>query len=224
MKHILAALLMTASVSIVASAQTIISSRTETISLKSYRAFCEGVVPKKCLVVRREGEEDFRTIFDEIENFDFVPGYEYVLRVRVDKLAATPKDTSGLLYYLKEVVSREEVSGGDRAVYLFGNKWRLSKIGGKPAESSFAFVVFTGPDSAVYGNTGCNSFRGTYRLSGDSLQVSPPAVTRRACIDTDEDEVGFADALSSADSIKVEPDRLYLTAKGRTVLEFRSND
>jgi heat shock protein HslJ len=191
-----------------------------TLFLKGYRAHCETVVPRKCLVVRKAGEEEYRLFYDEIENFDFVPGFEYELKVRIEKLDAAPKDTSGYRYFLKEVVSRVEMSDSEDSIHLFGNKWRLISVDGRQVGASGAYIVFSGTDEGVYGGTGCNSFNGSYRIEGSRLHLSPLAMTMRACPDKGSEEGDLMKALRSADSLKIEPDRLYIFSEGAASLVF----
>ena len=194
----------------------------ETIEVAHYRAYCEGVVPKKCLVVMRQGSMNFGTIFDEIENFEFIPGFHYKLRVEVEKVAAPPKDTSGYKYRLKEIVKRTSVPGPDRDIDLYGSKWRLVVMNGSPVEkASGAWLVIAGHTGRLYGYAGCNSFQGGFRFdASSSLQISPLAVTNRACLVGWGVEDDYLKALGSVDGAEVEQDRLILKLGRKAVLEF----
>lgn len=208
----------------VAQAQTVVDSWSETIRVESFRQYCEGVVPKACLVVQRENEIQYRPMLDEIENFRFVPGYEYELRVQIDKVRPVAKDTSGLRFYLKEIVGRHPVKGNDRLVHLFGKKWRLSSIRGKEIPDTTAFIVFSGADGGVYGYTGCNSFRGSFSLDEDLVRLSKLMMTKRVCSDPVNAESRLVEALAAVRLLKAEPDRLYLQSEGKTVLVFKAKE
>ena len=63
---------------------------------------------------------------------------------------------------------------------LVGN-WRVLSINGRSAlGTSPATIRFEG--ERVSGNTGCNSFGGTYRFERGRLTTGPLATTRRACL------------------------------------------
>jgi len=194
----------------------------ETIEVAHYRAHCEGVVPKKCLVVMREGSLNFGTIFDEIENFEFIPGYHYKLKVEVERIAAPPKDTSGYKYRLKEILKRTAVPMPERDIDLYGSKWRLEVMDGSPVEQrAGAWLVVAGHTGRLFGYAGCNSFQGGFRLDKSSnLQISPLAVTQRACLVGWGVEEGYLKALGSVDGVEVDQDRLILKKGRKTLLEF----
>ncbi len=69
------------------------------------------------------------------------------------------------------------------------------------AETSKASITF-GPDGTVSGNTGCNSFSGSYTLDGTSLEIdSNVAATMMACGDASQQvEQQFLTALSQVAS------------------------
>lgn len=73
-----------------------------------------------------------------------------------------------------------------QAQKLIGVQWTLSSIYGEdislPAEGPQAYITFRDNEQKeVSGSTGCNSFFGTYLLSGDTLVLSDINKTLRAC-------------------------------------------
>lgn len=193
----------------------------EELEVAHYRAFCEGVVPKQCLVIKREGSLNFGTILDEIENFEFIPGYHYTLMVEIEKVNAPPKDTSGYIYRLKEIVNRKPIADPVRDIDLYGNKWRLVEMNGKPVNrSSGAWLVLSGHSAAAHGYGGCNSFSGNFSLNENVLRVGPLRSTKRACLVDWGVEDGFLAGLGSSDGFEVDQERLILKREGKSVLEF----
>jgi heat shock protein HslJ len=69
-----------------------------------------------------------------------------------------------------------------------------------------------GDDGNVSGNTGCNSFRGPYRLEGETLALGPLVSTRRACLSAEANvqEQAFLVALAAAARFELAGDRLTL--------------
>ncbi|WP_216328145.1 META domain-containing protein [Deinococcus aestuarii] len=75
---------------------------------------------------------------------------------------------------------RERLVFGNRVTAFEASRlfaeWRLvGAVGDTPP------TLRLEPGGAVSGTTGCNLFRGTFTLGGDTLHFSPLATTRRAC-------------------------------------------
>lgn len=194
----------------------------ETVEVAEHQVFCEQLVPRKCLFVKREGKKQFRALWDHIENFKYVPGYFYVLKVEVEKIPRPPKDTSGFRYYLKEIVSREKAdSNVNENLYL--SKWYLTHIKGKEIAGVKPFIVFQLEKEGFYGNTGCNSMSGKYKFENNSISFSRVRQTKRTCPNMQTVESPFTSILGEENEIKVESDRLYFKKNGIVILEFKSN-
>jgi heat shock protein HslJ len=195
----------------------------ELFEVAETQVFCEQMVPRKCLSVKREKSENFEALYDEIENFKFISGYKYVLRVAIEKIEYPPKDTSGYKYYLKEIISRKKVEKIDQYAELYLSKWFLTSIKGKVVEDGKPYLIFDKNEKGFYGNSGCNSLKGQFKIDGNSFGVSKIIQTKRACQIMQTVEIPFILNLSEANQIKVEIDRLYLLRDGVVLLEFRSN-
>jgi heat shock protein HslJ len=196
---------------------------TETFEVGDQRVYCEGVVPKKCLLVKRKDQVDFFRFYDEIENFTFEPGYRYTLEVDVEKIPEPPKDTSGYKYTLKEVVKREQTDIQPEAANLFRSKWILTKINGAEIETERAFLVFNKTVDSFYGNTGCNSMSGQYELRDDTIRIGDVSQTKRACPEMQSVESPFMSIAAEKNRLQVTSDKLLFLKDGVAVLEFRSN-
>ncbi|QQS41903.1 MAG: META domain-containing protein [Acidobacteriota bacterium] len=194
---------------------------TEVVEVGHYRQFCEAVVPKKCLVIKREDGTEFRAVQDEIENFDFIPGYHYLLRVEIEKVAAPPKDTSGWIYRLKEIVGRTEVRNAGHAIDLYGSKWRLVRMNDEPVkEASGAWVAFDGARGRIYGYGGCNSFNGGFAIEDQQFSAPKLVSTKRACLIDWGVEDGFLKALARGGEIEVRSDSLLIRSGDVEILKF----
>ncbi|MCG9547821.1 DUF4377 domain-containing protein [Vibrio harveyi] len=76
---------------------------TMTMHVAPERVDCVGVAPMKCMVV------DGNYFYDQIDGFEFEPGYEYTLKVkRIQQFTPenAPADTSLYRYELIEVLER----------------------------------------------------------------------------------------------------------------------
>lgn len=72
---------------------------------------CYGVAPRKCLLVKKnKTDTEWLNFYSPIEGFDFVPGYEYVIKVKEHKIIDVPADASSVHYVLHKVVSKTPVA------------------------------------------------------------------------------------------------------------------
>jgi hypothetical protein len=69
-------------------------------------ADCTGVAPMKCLQVKENTSENWSNFYSNIEGFTYEPGYEYVLKVKTEKIANPPADGSSIKYTLVKQVSK----------------------------------------------------------------------------------------------------------------------
>ncbi|MGY3942800.1 DUF4377 domain-containing protein [Aeromonas tecta] len=80
---------------------------TETLYIKSQLADCIGVAPMKCMQVRGQPGESWSFFYQQIEGFNFEPGYNYELEVSKEQLTDVPADASSVRYQLIKVVSKQ---------------------------------------------------------------------------------------------------------------------
>ncbi|MDH6254227.1 hypothetical protein M2347_003954 [Chryseobacterium sp. H1D6B] len=69
-------------------------------------ADCTGVAPMKCLQVKEKASENWTNFYTNIDGFTYEPGYEYVLKVKTEKIANPPADGSSIKYTLIKQVSK----------------------------------------------------------------------------------------------------------------------
>ncbi|MCJ7932343.1 MAG: DUF4377 domain-containing protein [Chryseobacterium sp.] len=74
---------------------------------------CTGVAPMKCLQVKEKNSESWTHLYSNIEGFTYEPGYEYVLKVKTEKIANPPADGSSIKYTLVKQVSKTKKEGAD---------------------------------------------------------------------------------------------------------------
>ncbi|GAA5082670.1 hypothetical protein GCM10023210_00280 [Chryseobacterium ginsengisoli] len=69
-------------------------------------ADCTGVAPMKCLQVKENSSGEWTNFYSNIEGFTYEPGYEYVLKVKTEKIENPPADGSSIKYTLVKQVSK----------------------------------------------------------------------------------------------------------------------
>lgn len=81
-------------------------SQGETLYVNSQLVHCVGVGPMKCMQVRSDEQQPWTLFYQQIEGFQFEPGYRYQLTVSKERLTNVPADAPSLRYQLIEVVSK----------------------------------------------------------------------------------------------------------------------
>lgn len=155
----------------------------ETIKMqvKESKVHCTGVGPMACLQVKTAKEKEWTYFYNNIEGFDFEPGYRYKLKVEKTKHEGNlPADASAYTYKLKKVVYKKKVKSTTvMNSYILNKKMVLSKINGKMVDN--ASIYFTLNDNKMSGKSGCNRFSASYKLNGNKLEVTPGMGTLMAC-------------------------------------------
>lgn len=82
---------------------------TKFIYVASEMKDCTGVAPMKCLQIREKESDPWQLHYGQIIGFDFVPGVEYRLRIKEDKVARPAADQSSLVWYLDLVVEQKVI-------------------------------------------------------------------------------------------------------------------
>jgi heat shock protein HslJ len=105
---------------------------------------------------------------------------------------------------------------------LDGTSWVLvSYDKNQPIEDTTLTAEFS--DGKVGGSSGCNTYGGSYEVSGEKLTVDEVAWTLMACFPEGvmEQEQRFMELLTNAQTFTVSTDRLEITASdGRSMLVF----
>lgn len=78
----------------------------ETLYINSQLVDCVGVGPMQCMQVRSDKQQPWTFFYQQIEGFQFEPGYQYQLSVSKEQLTDVPADASSLRYQLIKVVSK----------------------------------------------------------------------------------------------------------------------
>ena len=178
--------------------QSSAGAETKTLYVAHHLSDCVGVGPMECMLVRDTPDGEWQLFYSEIEGFDYEPGYDYELRIRMEDIPDPPADASSIRYILEEVVSKTPMSDEAGAgADLVAGEWRLaafsdevlSAAGFDPAPTletlaakgngvTLAFME----DGKVGGSSGCNRYTGGYTIEGGhSLSFGPLAGTRKMC-------------------------------------------
>lgn len=103
-----------------------------------------------------------------------------------------------------------------------GREWRLLEMNGEPARATPPTLRLDAAEKRVSGNTGCNSYFGSYELSGDSLSFGALASTRRACLDpaANTQEGAYLGALNRTRTWRLDGGALVLSGEEGELARF----
>ena len=86
----------------------------ETLTIGPYKVDCVGAFEQECYLEFNEESQEWEFFYEHIQGFDFVPGYIYTLKVRLEDRGTEIQDVGRYAYHLVEVISKEETSVDER--------------------------------------------------------------------------------------------------------------
>lgn len=188
------------------------------------RVPCMGVAPQACYQVKQSPDAEWTLFYDEIQGFEYEPGFEYELKVLKETKTSVPADASRFTWTLSEVVSKTPVAP---TATFEGTTWQLLAYADSSGQLSMALpnvettAVFDG--GRVGGNAGCNNYNGSYTVDGQALTIQLGPTTMMACPEpTMAQEQAFFTNLAAAASYVLVGDQLHiLNANGDVILAFQ---
>ena len=110
--------------------------------------------------------------------------------------------------------------GADDA--LDGSSWELVTYGEtKPIAGTSITATFE--DGQVSGSAGCNTYFGSYQVSGDKMRVGDMAMTEMACLEPEgamEQEQVFAETMRDAQTFRLADGELQIIGADGEALTF----
>ena len=109
--------------------------------------------------------------------------------------------------------------GGDTAILLTGDAWRVTQMEGNETASTAPTLTF-GTDGSLTGNGTCNTFRAEYEITGEGIEISPALATRMACGEDalNQQETRFFSLLEQVTRFDVVEGRLQLYSLDTVVM------
>jgi len=115
-------------------------------------------------------------------------------------------------------------SGSSLKDPLNGTSWALTSIDDTPPlQNTSVTVEFT--DGKIGGSSGCNSYGGLYKVSGQKITTDSIAMTLMACMDSGvmEQEQAFLEQLQNIQTFELIEDQLQLLNLNGKSLTFAPN-
>lgn len=199
---------------------------TERILLVNNRKVdCQGVAPMKCFEIKEVVEgvipEVWTMFYDQIQGFDYEPGYVYKLRVNTTKLPRkdVPADASNLKHELVEVLEKTLAEFSP-----IEGSWKVVSIRNVESKTvSKAGPFMTLSQGRVSGSDGCNRYFSSYNEDGISINFTAFGSTKMACMGEGLQEVSSAlfKAFEATTSFKLNGNTLSFLDKNQAeVIRF----
>ena len=102
---------------------------------------------------------------------------EIIRSVRIDRSAAGAAPTGG------DSTGATDATGAvsDPTSLLTGDEWSVTRLESSETTRPQRPTLLFGADGALTGHGGCNRFRGTFEVTGESVAIGPVMATRMAC-------------------------------------------
>lgn len=107
----------------------ITSGQVEYLRVKHHQVECEGFQVSHCLLIQKEGSDDWVVFYDQIEGFDYEWGKEYEILVQVQDVDSGLADASNQRYSLFEMISKINNVSNEAFLYTsYSANERISEI------------------------------------------------------------------------------------------------
>ncbi|MBB3697772.1 META domain-containing protein [Flammeovirga yaeyamensis] len=182
-------------------------SETKTITVSAKTTECTGVGPQECLLIKEDGDTEWKNFYGKIEGFDHKVGVESVLEVAIVKVDNPPADASSLRYKLVKVVNEKQ----DKLMLLEGT-WVISKLGDLDADPLKTYIYFDTKSNRINGYAGCNGLGGAldYDAEKDELKSGPFMSTMMFCEEVAEQERALGKILENFNKFDIDGDMITL--------------
>jgi len=170
-----------------------------------------GSCEEACLQIRENENDDWINFSKNIEGFDYEQGYVYKLKVNIEKKG------SDIAYTLLEVLSKSKTKQSSK-LNISDSEWTVTHIDGFENKTGKS-PVFTIKNGNIQGNSGCNSFGGSFETDKKGMfNVGMLRMTKMYCEAYMDLENTFTSALSKATSFQIDGDLLHvLNSEGKAV-------
>ena len=106
---------------------------------------------------------------------------------------------------------------------LADTTWKLFAIDKRDPVDAHNEMTLTFSEGQVHGNSGCNSFGGSYSVNGDKIQFSQLASTMMACMQPEgimEQEQVILQYLNQAETYRFEDGQLVIAVSDQETLTY----
>lgn len=96
------------------------------VEINFHPIICQGVGPQWCYQIKQNGEKDWTYFYDQIEGLKYEWGFNYLIKVKKEKIENPPADGSSIKWILTSLVKKEKVKIGTSFNLVAGRE--LTKV------------------------------------------------------------------------------------------------
>ena len=82
----------------------------QTLYVSDHLVDCYGIASQTCMLVKNNIKDDWVYFYDQISGFNYKPGYQYKLQVKISTVKEPQQDTSSLKYQLIKIISVDSLN------------------------------------------------------------------------------------------------------------------
>lgn len=204
----------------------------QTVFINSFKKPCVGVAPMSCLQIQRKSTldpKDWEYFYDEIEGFDFEPGYIYKIKIKTENLDIDnlPADSSSIRYTYVETVEKwldERMRINDIWALTAINKTQMPSAGFLETQEHPRLEINIS-EMKIFGNDGCNELEGNIiTVDENRLELTEISTTKMSCPNMDIPS-HYKNALQKVRRYNVKNLELLLyDNKNQEILRFKKVD
>lgn len=86
----------------------------EILIIGPYTETCQGFIEQSCFLEFNEASQEWHLFYENIQGFDYEPGFIWTLKVRLEDRGTEIQDVGRYAYHLVEVVSKEAASSDEK--------------------------------------------------------------------------------------------------------------
>jgi len=187
---------------------------------------CTGASSQKCYLVRTSTEGNWIMHYQEINGFEYEPGFSYKIKVKREKRKHVSMDGSSYKYILVDILEQKDAAESIALEDLLGKEWILEYL--KWEDSQYG-IEGTSPtlrfeqSGKVSGNGGCNNLFSTFTLDGRTINMEEIGSTRMMCEGKMELEEAYMKFLNMEIRAIFSDGKLVLSTDGGNRMIFRPN-
>ena len=190
----------------------------------NHKAACPGPMLEECLLVKGEGEQEWRYFSDPINGFFHQDGFEYKIKVRKQKMP-NPSPGQPLYYYRLITILEKKETLPDRRlhdIWVFESAKDKPALNRLPLEQKPTLEIILS-ENRFGGRGPCNEYSGQIESYGNFIRFGGLTSTLMACQNAGAESDYFA-LLRGSHDFKIENLRLILFKDGKEIMRFKKVD
>lgn len=204
-----------------------VSHKAKEVIVANHKVNCTGVAPQMCYLVKENVEDEWHNYYGEIDDFEYEEGYEYIIKVKLERANYSIEDVRDKKYILIEVISKEPKPIVISRLYdtwgllvLNGNVVDIGKLNRSP------LMDINTRKKRIQASTGCNSFSTSLDFNDETgyFKVAFPFPINEMACEGYSIESEYLLAIEKVNSYEIKGIDLFLKNGEEVLMHFRKVD